>query len=48
MTYGTLATVYGIGSVDVVKIDAEGFDHVILRQVYAIMLYCTILYYNVI
>merc|ERR1711865_1305543 len=32
MTYGTLLTVYGIGSVDIVKIDAEGFDHVILRQ----------------
>jgi len=33
LTYGTFVTVYGIGSIDVLKIDAEGFDHAILRQV---------------
>eukprot|EP00439_Symbiodinium_sp_Y106_P032598 s4558_g3.t3 len=33
MTYETLLTVYGIGSLDVLKIDAEGFDAKILRQV---------------
>lgn len=33
LKYSTLLTVYGIGSVDIVKIDAEGLDHVILKQV---------------
>lgn len=33
LTFGTLATVYGFGAVDVLKIDAEGFDHVVLKQV---------------
>eukprot|EP00927_Polykrikos_kofoidii_P070756 TRINITY_DN67149_c0_g1_i1.p1 TRINITY_DN67149_c0_g1~~TRINITY_DN67149_c0_g1_i1.p1 ORF type:complete len:651 (-),score=74.94 TRINITY_DN67149_c0_g1_i1:222-2174(-) len=33
LTFPTLLTVYGIGSVDIVKIDAEGLDHIILRQI---------------
>ncbi|CAE7656910.1 Camsap1 [Symbiodinium sp. CCMP2456] len=33
MTYETLLTVYGIGSLGLLKIDAEGFDANILRQV---------------
>eukprot|EP00933_Yihiella_yeosuensis_P028669 TRINITY_DN22498_c0_g1_i1.p1 TRINITY_DN22498_c0_g1~~TRINITY_DN22498_c0_g1_i1.p1 ORF type:complete len:377 (-),score=47.18 TRINITY_DN22498_c0_g1_i1:181-1233(-) len=33
LTYATLVTVYGIGSIDILKVDAEGFDHNILRQV---------------
>eukprot|EP00434_Breviolum_minutum_P030444 symbB.v1.2.026923.t1/scaffold2730.1/size72026/7 len=33
MTYETLVTVYGVGSLDILKIDTEGFDHEILRQV---------------
>ncbi|CAE7830136.1 unnamed protein product [Symbiodinium microadriaticum] len=33
MTYETLLTVYGISSLDILKIDAEGFDAKILRQV---------------
>eukprot|EP00913_Durusdinium_trenchii_P013274 g12458.t1 len=36
MTYETLVTVYGVGSLDILKIDTEGFDHEILRAVLAL------------
>merc|ERR1711871_1335203 len=35
LTYASLLTIYGFSSVDVLKIDAEGFDHVILKDALA-------------
>ncbi|CAE8599788.1 unnamed protein product, partial [Polarella glacialis] len=33
LTYASLVTIYGIGAIDILKVDAEGFDYQILRQV---------------
>lgn len=33
MTWHTLAETYGVNSVDLIKIDTEGHDHIILRQI---------------
>eukprot|EP00928_Gymnodinium_smaydae_P079715 TRINITY_DN63574_c0_g1_i1.p1 TRINITY_DN63574_c0_g1~~TRINITY_DN63574_c0_g1_i1.p1 ORF type:complete len:585 (-),score=54.51 TRINITY_DN63574_c0_g1_i1:706-2460(-) len=35
VTYASLLTIYGFGSVDTLKIDTEGFDHIILRDALA-------------
>ncbi|CAJ1348485.1 unnamed protein product [Effrenium voratum] len=36
ITYRSLVTIYGVGSLDILKLDTEGFDHQILQQVLAL------------